>query len=265
MADKTSAPAPIKRRRRWPRILLGFVLGIIVLVVAVYFIATSSGLFKGVILPRVGQALNATITVSDASIHPFSGVVLHDLKVQTTGPYPLVTAAEAHARYDLRAILGGNIKVDEVTLSSPVVQIIENADGTSNLDPITKGNPSKPAQPSSSKGPSKAPSKPTQVDVNKVILSNGTIRMVKNHKGGGREMTEISQVNLTLTGVKNGQTGKLTLAAGLKRDETAPAPGTNGTLQAKIEGNFDFSLSPDLKPAQIKGQTTVAMTSAGER
>src|ERR1043166_1533637 len=138
MADKTSAPAPIKRRRRWPRILLGFVLGIIVLVVAVYFIATSSGFFKGVILPRVGQALNATITVSDASIHPFSGVVLHDLKVQTTGPDPLVTAAEAHARYDLRAILGGNIKVDEVTLSSPVVQIIENADGTSNLDPITK-------------------------------------------------------------------------------------------------------------------------------
>src|SRR6266496_1423959 len=239
MADTTSAPAPIKRRR-WPRILLGFVLGIIVLVVAVYFVATSSAFFKGVILPRVSKSLDATITVSEASIHPFSEVVLRDLKVQTTGTEPLVTAAEAHARYDLRAILGGNIKVDEVTLSSPFVQIIENADGTSNLDPLTKGKPSKPAKPAQPSAPSKGPSKPTQVDVNKVVLSNGTVRMVKNHKGGGRDVTELSQVNLTLTGVKNGQTGKLTFAAGLKRDDTAPAPGTNGTLQAKIDGNFDF-------------------------
>src|SRR5258706_6919693 len=58
------SPAPIKRRR-WPRILLGFVLGIVVLVVAVYFVATSSGFFKGVILPRVSKSLNATITRSE--------------------------------------------------------------------------------------------------------------------------------------------------------------------------------------------------------
>jgi DNA-binding response OmpR family regulator len=34
------------------------------------------------------MAMNATITVSDASLHPFSEVVLKELKVQTTGAHP---------------------------------------------------------------------------------------------------------------------------------------------------------------------------------
>ena len=81
-----------------------------------YFVATSSAFFKGVILPRASKALNATITVSDASVSPFRQVVLHNLKVQTAGSEPLVTAPEVRLRYSLMDILGGNIHVDEATL-----------------------------------------------------------------------------------------------------------------------------------------------------
>ena len=84
------------------------------LLVVVYFVATSGAFFKGVILPRVSKAMNAEVTVSDASISPFSQVVLHNLKVQTTGAEPLVTAAEVRLRYSLMDIIGGNIHVDEV-------------------------------------------------------------------------------------------------------------------------------------------------------
>ena len=139
MTDTTvGTPAP-RKRRGWLR-AIAWVFGIlIVLLVAVYLVATSGAFFKGVILPRVSKAMNAEVTVSDASISPFKQVVLHNLKVQTTGAEPLVTAAEVRLRYSLMAILGGNIRVDEIALSSPTVVLVENADGSQQPRPDPEG------------------------------------------------------------------------------------------------------------------------------
>src|SRR2546426_4558763 len=103
MADTTST-AP-RRRRRWLRALGWFFGVLIVLLVVVYFVATSSAFFTGVILPRVSKAVNANITVSEASISPFKEVILRNLKVQTTGEEPLVTATEVRAQYSLMDII----------------------------------------------------------------------------------------------------------------------------------------------------------------
>ena len=134
MAESTTTP----KRRTWLRVLLWGAGAVVCLVLILYFVATSGAFFKGVILPKVSKALGADVTVADASISPFSKVVLRDLKVQAPGREPIVTAGEVRARYSLRAILGGNLKVDEVALVAPVVQWITLADGTSNLDPFLK-------------------------------------------------------------------------------------------------------------------------------
>jgi len=256
MATATAAPVPPKRRR-WLRVLLGIFLGLILLLVIVYFVGTSSAFFKGVILPKVGKGMNATITVSDASISPFHQVVLRDLKVQTTGAEPLLTAGEIRMRYGLMDIIGGKINVDEITISSPTVQIIENPDGTSNLDAFSKPKEAKPTEaPKKESPPGTPPSagKPPQLDVKKIVLSNATVRKLKNYKGGGRDTVELSNVNVSLTDVKNGQPGKLTVAAGIKVDNNPPSPGTNGALQARLDGNFTLGLSAAAKPADITGQ-----------
>src|SRR2546422_244410 len=136
MANAPVAPAqPTKLRRRFRKLAwLGG--GLLALIVVLYFVVTSSAFFRGFILPRVARALNAEITVGDASISPFSQVVLRQLKVKTTGPEPLLQADEVRLRYSLWSVVGGHIKVDEVTLDSPTIQIVQNADGTSNLDPL---------------------------------------------------------------------------------------------------------------------------------
>jgi uncharacterized protein involved in outer membrane biogenesis len=134
---------------------------VLVLLVVGYFVVTSAGFFKGVILPRVGRAMNAHVTVSGATISPFSQVILRDLKVATTGTEPLVSAAEVRLRYSLMDIIKGNIKVDEVALVSPTVALVKNPDGSSNLDPILKSQqpkapekkPEQPAKPSAGKPP----------------------------------------------------------------------------------------------------------------
>src|SRR2546426_822764 len=100
MADAMTVPA-VPKRRRWLRLLAWIVLALILLLVVFYFVATSSAFFKGVILPKVGKGMNATVTVSDAAISPFSQVVLRNLKVQPAGAEPLLTAVEVRARYSL--------------------------------------------------------------------------------------------------------------------------------------------------------------------
>jgi hypothetical protein len=238
---------------------LGWAFGIlIVLLVAAYFLVTSSGFFKSAILPRVSKALGAEVTVSDASISPFSEVVLRNLKVQTTGPEPLLTATEARARYNLRDILGGNIHVDELTISSPTVVLVENPDGSSNLDPILK------AQKAGEKKPEAAPkpAKPLQLDLRKISLSDATIRRIQTDKKGTKDVLEVSHLNATVEGVKNGQTGKLTLSAGIKDEKTSPQPGVAGALEAKVAGDYAFTLLPDLAPSAVKGNTHLDVSRA---
>src|SRR5215469_11900010 len=259
MADtKVNSPAP-KKRRSWLRLLLGIVAVLVVLLVVVYFVATSSAFLKGVVLPRAGKAMNANITVSDASISPFSQVILHDLKVQTTGTEPLVSAQEARLRYSLMDIIRGNIRVDEIAVVSPRVVLVKNPDGTSNLDPIMKAQQAQPqaAKPAPAK-PSQ-PSKPLQVDIKKIDFSDATLRLQVS-TNGGTSVAEISHLNVSLDNVKNGVAGKFTVSANIGVTNNPPTPAPAGLLAAKLNGSYDFSLSQDLKPASVKGNTHLEVT-----
>ena len=233
------------KRSSWLRKLLFAFGGLLVLLVVAYFVVTSSTFFKGVILPRVSHAVGGQVTVTDASISPFSHVTLRQLTVKTTGTEPLLQAEEVRLRYGLFAILGGTLKVNEVTIVSPVVQIVENADGTSNLDPLMKRAAKPAAQPTPSPAAAKAP----QIDLRNFALKNATVRLVKHLKGGGSEMSELTGVNITLDQFKNGQSGKLTLAAALKI--TRP---TNDVLEARSGGTIDFTLGADLLPQVLKAK-----------
>jgi len=236
----SSSPA---KRSTWRRKLLFICGGLFVLLVAAYFVLTSSAFFKGVILPRAGQALGGQVTVADASLSPFSKIHFRQLKVQTTGAEPLLVAEEVRVRYSLRSILGGTIKVDEITITSPVVQIIENADGTSNLDPLFKHEAKSAAQPP----PSAQPSQPPQIDLKNFALKNATVRYVKSREDGGRETAELSGINITLDQLRNGQAGRLTSAAAFKL--TRP---TNDVLEARSESAIEFTLGLDLMPTALK-------------
>ncbi len=261
MTNATVGSTAPRKRGGWLKIL-GIALGVlIVLLIVVYFVATSSGFFKSVILPRVSKSVGAEITVSDASISPFSEVVLHNLKVQTTGTEPLVTATEARARYNLRAILGGNILVDELTVTSPTVTIVENPDGSSNLDPFTASKKSDDKKKSEAAKTSTA-SKPVHVDIRKVTLTEGTVRQLKMDKSGDKDVAEISHLNVTLENVRNGQTGKVTVNAGVRAEKSSSKPEVSGVIEAKASGEYDFSLSADLDLASAKGNTHLEISRA---
>jgi hypothetical protein len=256
MDEQRTAPPPRKRRRGLK--IFGTILGIIVLLLVVaYFVGTSEGFVKSVILPRVSKSMNATITTEHASISPFSHVRFQNLKIITTGNEPLLSAQDVDATYSLMKMIRGDIAVQKVEIVSPVIQIIQNADGTSNVDPLTKSKEKEQKGPSK---PSKA-SKPPRLDIQQVELRNATVRQMKNLKGGGRDLTEISNLNLTLNNLQNGQSGKVQVGANVAINNQTPQ--TNAMMQAKLNGNFDFALKEDLAPSSLKGAMELAVQNAG--
>jgi uncharacterized protein involved in outer membrane biogenesis len=261
MTDTIAASMPPKPRSRWLRRLAWFFAILLILLVAAYFVATSSAVLKGVILPRVGSALNATITVSDAALHPFSGIVFRDLKVQPAGQPALVTASEVRVSYHLLDILGGNLRVDEIALVSPAVELVVNPDGSSNLDPILKALQSKPTAEKKPAAPPAGASKPPRIDLGKLLVSNATVRQIKNYADGRRDSAGLTNVNVTLTNLKNGQTAKLELAADIRVANQSTNAG--GLLAASLKGNFDCAFNPDLKPGSASGGVSMSVSQAG--
>jgi uncharacterized protein involved in outer membrane biogenesis len=248
--EKSSAP---KKRLGWLKLLAWGFGALVILLLATYFVATSAAFLKGVILPKVGKAVNAEITVSDASISPFSQVVLKNLKVQTTGSEPLVSATEVRLRYSLTAMLGGNIQVEEVALVTPTIVLETQADGSSNLDPLLKSQKTTATAKSS---------KALQVELKKLALTDATVRTVKHYAGGKQDTAEVSQINITVENVKNGQAGKVTIGATVALNNNPPEAAKAGALKAKISGGYDFSLTPALMPASAKGNLNLTVETA---
>ena len=257
-STKSSSP---KGGRNWLKLLLNVGAVIVVLVLVVYFFATSSFFLKSVVLPRVSSALNASVTAGSASIHPFSEITLRNLKVQAAGKEPLVTVNEIHLRYHLWDIIGGNLHVDEIAVDSPTVELVVSPDGTSNLDPILKALQEKPAAEKPA-APSGGPVKPLKVDLVKLTVSNANIRQIINYPGGTRDVAEVTNLNLTLSNLKNGETAKLEISAGVHVAKNPPK-GPDGNLGATLKGNFDVALSPDLKPGTVNGGVNLSVASAG--
>jgi hypothetical protein len=262
MADSNSgtvvSPKP-RRRLGWLKVLGGIFAVLLILLVVAYFVGTSAGFLKGVILPRASKSMNADITVTDASIHPFSSVELKDLKVTPRGAATLLTAPLVSLRYSLMDIIKGRINVDDVTVNSPTITLVENADGTSNLDPILKASKEEPAKGKETPGEK---AEPAQIDIKKVSITGATIKRTKIYDPSHQDVIELSNANLTLENLKNAQTGKLALGADIRVQNAPPAPGTNGALQAKLAGNFDLGLSADLKPSVVKGATHLEVVRA---
>lgn len=227
-----------------------------VLLVVVFFVATSSAFVKGFVLPKVGAAVGAKVEAESVALSPFSKIELAKVKVQTTGAEPLVSADQVVVRYSLFDILKGNIQVQELSVVAPVVNVVQEADGTSNLDPILK----KLASGEKSSAPSGS-SQPMQLLVQNISLKNGTVRQITKGKDGSVQRAEIQNLEVALDKLGNNQSGKLTVQAGVGMSTTRPG-GTNDSLAAKLSGGYDIALDKDLNPQTVKGALQMAVNAA---
>lgn len=246
---------PPVRPKSWRRKLLRVGLVLFLLLIALYFVATSSMFLRNVVLPQVGKALKADITVADLQVSPFRKVIIHDLKVQPRGHEPLLTVKEVRASYSLLSIIRGNIAVSEVVVESPAITVVVEADGRSNLDFLNSSSTAKPKEKSNA---SSAP----QLNIKLVALNNAGVKLTQKHLGDAPDVLEVSGVNFKLQDLKNGQAGKLELSLNVAADKAARLATTASSLQARLGGQFTFDLAADLKPAAVKGGLSFTVENA---
>jgi len=242
---------------RWLKII-GVVCAILLVLVFIgYFIATSSGFFKGFILPKVSKAVGADVTVSDAEVHPFSSVVLHDVQVQVKGQDPILKAKEIHANYSLWSIIHGNIVVSEVAIVSPTITVVTHPDGSSN---IPKPPPSA-EKPKTAKEPAKT-SAPPKISIGKIAITGATIRQTQEFDKGKSNFSEVDDLNFSIENLKNGQTAKMALQFDATLANNPPDVTQAASLLANATGNFSFALTDDLKPGAVVGDLQFAVSKA---
>jgi uncharacterized protein involved in outer membrane biogenesis len=212
---------------------------------------------KRIVLPEAGKSLGAEISVGDISLRPFHEILLRDLKIQGKGQDPIVTAKEVRVRYRLIDILRGGLHVDDITLTEPFVRIVENPDGSRNLDPILKAQGRKTHE---EKAP--GPSKPQRIDLRNLVLRNGAMQMEKLYAGGRRDVIGLTNVNVALDNFKNGQTATLTLTADLEV-ATTPAPAAaKGLIEAAgssaVFGTTTLNSTNELQLSKAGSTFTIA-------
>src|SRR5688572_20735909 len=193
-SDEWGAPIEARPPRRWPR-RLAKVFGVLVgVLVVLYFVVTSSFFLKAVVLPRAGSALNAQVSADSIALRPFSSVRIKDLKLQpANSTAPLLTVNEVSAKYSLLDIIRRRFNIETVTISSPVIDIVEQADGSSNLDALLKGDDTK----TEAEAPTASPA--PQVHLNRFELQNATVRRTKILADGTQERLEVSGLNLSVS------------------------------------------------------------------
>ncbi len=259
MDQPKPAVSPTKRARR-RRKLLWISGSLAAFLLIFYLIITSSAFIRGVVLPRIGKSLNASITADEVGLSPFSQLYLRGFKLQTTGSEPLLQAAEARVHYSLWSLLAGRLNAAQIKLSSPTVVVVQNADGTSNLDPLMKSMSAKPSPPST-----KTP-KPSQIDLRDIVLNQGVLRWKQTALNGDRQSAELSNLNLNIDRMQNGQAGKVTLAAELKCElnqaASASTPASNSVFQAKVAGSYNYKFTADLLPQTVSGAIRLSATQA---
>jgi uncharacterized protein involved in outer membrane biogenesis len=218
---------------------------LIFLLLVAYFVLTSSWFLQSVIVPRIGRAMNCTLSVGDLEVRPFSEVTLTQIKLTPNGADTLFEAKRVYARYKLTSILRGHILVDDLVLDSPTINIVEDARGKRNLDVLTGSSGEK-------KSTAKA-GQPPQLDVRSVTLRNAVIRHTRSQRNGDKVTTELANVNLSVKDVKNGGSGTLTCSAALGMEKATATPAVTAKLPALLNADLSFGLGNDLQLASIKG------------
>jgi hypothetical protein len=254
--DNRTVPG-VKRPGRGRKLLLGLAILVLLLVLG-GFIATTSPFLKAVVLPRVSAALGAEISVGSIRLSPWSQLLMKDVTLRTAGAEPLLQVKEARVKYRLPELLGGSIRIREIDVVEPKFTSIQNADGTSNLDPMLEAMAPKPG------APPKPPSvEPLKITIDRASITQASLRFIQHQKNGSRQTIVVDNLGLSVDQLANGQPGRISLNANIKAEKPAGPTvqaSESGSVTADVRGQFAFTLSDALWPQALQGQLDVKVT-----
>lgn len=236
------------RGKNSKRVILALV-GLLILLGLLYVTASSSWFVKGVVLPRVSEAIHATVTAEEIALSPFSSLTVRGLRVTTEGELPLALVQEAHVRYSLWDILRGTFTVDELSVNGAAVNILPLGSGRDSLSPILEA---------STPSPTPAPATTTpRFQVKNVSVSGLQLRHVSLDDLGGSRVLEVTNAVATLDHYAQGQSGKLALSGDVAWEQVG-----KGLIRSRLESEWGLTLGQGPAPESVVGKSRLAVSKA---
>src|SRR5688500_7695214 len=144
-------PAPPKRRRRWPKVVVGILLLLALLVIFAPTIAGTAPV-RSFILGRVNDTLKGRIHVGDWALGWTSGIQVQDLKVFDAQESLVLGVSRLTTDLTLLEAVRGDFDAGDVTLDEVTFRFTHKADGNFNFP-----EPKSPAAEPDSDEPTKLP------------------------------------------------------------------------------------------------------------
>jgi hypothetical protein len=229
-------PPKKKRRRRWPWVILGLIVALLVLV-ALLPTLISTGAGRSFAVGQANNYINGKLDVADWSIGWTTGVTLEGVKLDDQQGRRVAEIARVRVPMSLIAAARGNYDLGEVVIDKPnLVNLEINPDGSTNLDKLVKESGEKVTKaPEPAKGgESKLP------DLKGKVVVSGARATVTYHPPAGQQpippiQLDNGDVTVTIPDINSPITNDVKLAY---RVGQSP-PGTisvSGTVDA-IENN----------------------------
>ncbi|MDI6450766.1 hypothetical protein [Anaerobaca lacustris] len=179
-----------KRTRKWPWVLIGGILLIVVLFALAPVVLSSDG-FRRMIQTKISQSTGGTADIGRLSVGWWKGVQVSDFRFREPTGWAAVSIAGIDAQPRLGALLGGTLSLGRTVIDRPTIEI-----------DLRKRPASAPAQPGDSAS-SVSPAAGLAI-LSDIAVNDGSIR-VTDTTG---KAVQIAQLNSTLNLRLPGQTSR---------------------------------------------------------
>ncbi len=259
MTENNATPKAGRVRKwgwgRWLSLLLGL---LVVGVLGLYLLVSSSWFVKQMVVPRLSSSFNSSISVSSVSFQPFSGISLNGFRLNPKDEEWLINANEVSLRYDFRAAMGGSIRIRELSFKKPEINLIQQEDGTSNLDPILEALTTGTAE-------AKEESKAMDIQIQKTAIEDGVFRWRRALAGNEQQEIQFTNVDATMTDFRPDTSGQLKATSDVEITRQA-ASGTDdkavqkASLSGRMNANYKFRIDKALALKGVNGNARFQVT-----
>lgn len=184
---RPSSDASVKgSKKKW--FLRGFLLALVIglLIIGLLPSVLSNGMIKNMVTDSVNQKMNGSLSIQTLKLGWFSEPLIENVQINDEQGNVIATVKSITAQTSLFAVVTGTMDLGTVQIVEPTADIVQNADGTNNLQvalgDLIKSDPSAPKQPTQI--PLTAKVKVTggtitasSADIQKVTISNLTVNV----------------------------------------------------------------------------------------
>jgi len=170
---------------------------------------------REMIVQQISEQLNREASLGEIKVGLFSGVSISDFALSESSTFKKGTFVQSKKfvlKFQLLPLLQKKVLIDEVTLESPQIRIVQYADGkTFNFSDLVSPSQEEKQTPSETETPS---SQPISLTISKAKISNGKVVFID--RSPNRLKVKLNPIDLTVIGTGLDKPMSLDLLVGIE-------------------------------------------------